>query len=66
MDTITTAPLAGVAAACAPVMDNAATLLDHLVGGRWDAAAALARDTALACGAGALAAVQGLLPVLGF
>ena len=65
MENTPIASLDGLAAACAPVAENAAALIDHLVGGRWRDAALLARDTVLACGDGAFAAVQGLLPALG-
>ena len=59
------ATLDSLAAACSPVVDNAAVLIDHLVGGRWREAAQLARDAVLACGDGAIGLVQTLLPALG-
>lgn len=59
------ATLDSLAAACSPVVDNAAVLIDHLVGGRWREAALLASDTVFACSDGAIGLVQGLLPALG-
>ena len=56
---------AQLAAACASVAQSAAAVLDHLVGGRWQAALDMARDTLTACGNAALSLVPGLLPALG-
>ncbi len=65
METSPISTLDSLAAACSPVAENAAVLIDHLVGGRWREAAQLARDAVLACGDGAIGLVQGLLPALG-
>lgn len=65
MTPASTMPLDALAAACRPLAENAATVIDHLVGGRWNDAALLARDAVLACGDGAISALQGLLPALG-